>query len=80
MSNSNHFEFEVVLICGETHDVRNIMLEASRQKMLTEEYMYIAIPYDGYTMGDLKPWIAMDGKDEIAHEAFEHLYYVKLNF
>ncbi len=56
------------------------MLEASRQKMLTEEYIYIAIPYDGYTMGDLKPWIAMDGKDEIAHEAFEHLYYVKLNF
>ena len=65
-----------MLICGESRDVRNIMLGAVRQSMLSDEYAYIAIPYDGYTMKTQQPWLANDEDDAIAFEAFHRVHYV----
>ena len=68
----------VVVICGNTLDVRSIMVMAYKQGMAGPDYQYFSLPQDGTTMQGITPWSRGDLDDSAAYAAFQRVFFVSL--
>ncbi|KAK2145858.1 hypothetical protein LSH36_651g01016 [Paralvinella palmiformis] len=68
----------ILILCMGAGDVRDMILSAKRQNLLTGEYIFIIVDFKAESMYGIKTWMGDDGRDDEAIEAFQGVLNIRM--